>query len=383
MEVSAASASNQINQIKINQSIKSIPAKGIYAQRKNFIPLPKQIVFAALTRHRFMRMFAYTVSSRAVLPFLAWLLVSQRPRLSWATKVTPSASLPHDEKCFTQGLEIYQGKLYESCGLYGQSSVRIVDPSSGRVVRKQRLKKEYFAEGIAIKNNVLYMLTWINRVMFILDLQNFKVQATKRYSSYNGEGWGLATYGDSFIMSDGSERLSYFEIPSDSLNKTKSSVNEELIKIKDITVRDPLTERPIQGINELELVNGYLYANVWYQDIILKIDPSDGKVIHKYDLAMMYPKWTRKPGVDCLNGIAYNSSDDTFLFTGKLWPRYYKARLDTGEDTAAVGGSSSSTNIITYIDSSAPGSSIKRVNDSFTTPSEKSKDAQELSHDEM
>lgn len=238
----------------------------------------------------------------------------------------PIAVMNHDENCFTQGLVIYDNKLYESCGLYGKSTLRIVDLSTGSVVKKVTIDKDIFAEGLAAMNNTLYMISWKNKKLFIYDRKTLDLLDTKYFDSHNGEGWGLTTDNEHLILSDGSEYIIYYEFPSPGDGK------EKLVKIREMKVYDPVTMRHLVYINELEYHNGYIFANIWYKDIILQINANSGNVVERYDLSQLYPKSSRSHKADCLNGIAYDPIQKNFLLTGKLWPKYYRVHFKAAED---------------------------------------------------
>lgn len=235
------------------------------------------------------------------------------------SKVLAISSHPHDETCFTQGLLIEGNTLYESCGRYGKSSLRTVDLTTGTVIKQTRVTNKYFAEGIVMHENRVYMLTWKNKVMLIFDASSLSLIGNITYATHNGEGWGLTTDGTHMIASDGSNRITYFAFPT--------LLQKELTKVRHIDIKDPITAKPIFQINELEYVNGFIYANLWYKDVILQIDSTTGAVVHTFDLSALYPHSSRKPSSDCLNGIAYNKADNAFLVTGKLWPKYYHVNL--------------------------------------------------------
>lgn len=218
------------------------------------------------------------------------------------------ASYPHDKKSYTQGLQWEQGRFYESAGLYGQSSLRYVDVRTGRVLRSDVVDDHYFAEGIALVGDSLYMLTWREKTGFIYNKNTFeKIQSF----SYETEGWGLCYDGTNLIMSDGTEYLYFYNPKNFSL-------------IKKIAVFDNLGA--VSMLNELEYVNGFVYANVYQTDKIVKINPGNGKVAAEIDFSHILPT-TYVPEVDVLNGIAWNPETDRFYITGKLWPFIYEVRL--------------------------------------------------------
>ncbi|KAJ1436444.1 glutamine cyclotransferase, partial [Ochromonadaceae sp. CCMP2298] len=235
---------------------------------------------------------------------------------------------------FTEGLVLYGNMLYESCASFGNSTVREVDPKTGEIRRTILVPDEQFGEGITAHNGSLFVLTWTGRHMYIFDTDSLEHVATKLFRTSNGEGWGLTTDGTHLIASDGSPQLTYFAMPD---------AQRELVVVKTLPVLglEPLgpphvdiTGRPIGSLNELEYADGFVYANVWMRDVIVKIDPG-GKVQGKFDLSLL-SHHSRKhpdfdPGEDWLdavsNGIAFNASAGTFILTGKLWPNYYFVAL--------------------------------------------------------
>lgn len=247
---------------------------------------------------------------------------------------------PHDEQCYTQGLVLYDNILYESCGLYGKSNIRIVELSTGRVIKSAALSKNIFAEGLTALGKRLYLLSWQNRKLYIYDRFSLALLDSRTITTYTGEGWGLTTDERSLIISDGSDRISFYNIPTD--GESGAMIPVRVVKVTMPSQSSGRSSRkraaPIKHINELEYVNGYIYANIWYEDIILKIHPISGLVVDRYDGARIYPHNSRHPKADCLNGIAYDSSDGTMLLTGKLWPSYYRinfTELDEDSNTLA------------------------------------------------
>jgi glutamine cyclotransferase len=227
------------------------------------------------------------------------------PRISY----TIQRSYPHDTKAFTEGLLIHNGQLYESTGK-DESWIGMVNTKTGAVDKKVILDKEYFGEGITILNNKIYQLTYTTRKGFVYDLKSFK---ELRQFSYKTEGWGLTHDSANLIMSDGSDKL-YF------LDTTGLSV------IKTIHVTDE--SGPLSDLNELEYADGFIYANVWQTDRIVKIDPATGSVKGIIDLTPLCNKVrTSNPGVDVLNGIAWHAATKQFLVTGKYWPSVYVLKL--------------------------------------------------------
>ncbi|MFN2340094.1 MAG: glutaminyl-peptide cyclotransferase [Halanaerobium sp.] len=217
------------------------------------------------------------------------------------------ASYKHDPQAFTQGLEIYKNQLFEGTGLYGSSSLRKVELESGQILKKLELDQKYFGEGITILNDKIYQLSWKENTAFVYNL-DFKLLKT---FSYQGEGWGLANDGQHLIMSNGSEYLS-FRNP------------ETFALIKKLEIKNG--DQKIKNINELEYQAGFIYANIWQTDYILKINAENGKVKAYLDLKGIL-KTDYEGEVDVLNGIAYDPQENNFLVTGKLWPKIYRIKI--------------------------------------------------------
>lgn len=214
----------------------------------------------------------------------------------------------HDANSFTQGLFFADGKLYESTGLTGKSAIKIIDEQTGKVIKKEMTNPLHFGEGSVELNNKIYMLTWQNNTGYIFDL---KLKKTGDFA-YQGEGWGITSDGTNLIMSDGSSELKY-------INPDNFSV------IKTIRVTDG--EIPRSNLNELEYVNGFIYANVWQYDEIIKINPENGNVVGKLDLSDLRRMLPNPYGVDVLNGIAYNKKTDSYYVTGKNWQLMYEIKI--------------------------------------------------------
>ena len=217
-------------------------------------------------------------------------------------------SYPHDRAAFTQGLLLHGGRLYESTGLVGQSSLREVEVESGRVIRRTNVPPPVFAEGLTLVGDRLIQLTWQNGRALLYDRQSFAKQGEL---TYQGEGWGLCTAGDQIAMSNGSSTLT-FRSPKDF--SIQRSINVTL------------DGQPLDQLNELECTDGAIYANVWMRELIVRIDPVNGHVTQRIDASNLLSPMERQ-GVDVLNGIAYDATDRTFLITGKLWPRLFRVRF--------------------------------------------------------
>jgi glutamine cyclotransferase len=217
------------------------------------------------------------------------------------------ATYPHDPTAFTQGLVFSKGELYESTGLNGESTLRRVDITTGRVLQRLDVPREYFAEGLALVGDELLQLTWQTQIGFVYDRTTFK---QKRTFQYHTEGWGLAYDGASrLVMSDGSDTLTFLDPTS-------------LTMTRRLRVRD--AEQPVRNLNELEWVDGEIWANVWMTDRIARISPTTGDVKAWVDLSSLYPRAARRPPADVMNGIAYDSATRRIFVTGKKWPTLYQ-----------------------------------------------------------
>ena len=214
---------------------------------------------------------------------------------------------PHDVTSYTQGLFFRDGQMYESTGQYGSSTFRKVDIETGKPLEKISFSGKYFAEGSVMLGKHLYILTWTNKVVFVYDAETLEYESTW---SYPREGWGLTTDGKSLIASDGSASL-YF-------------MSENFALERKVTVR--MDGRPVRYLNELEYIDGKIWANVYSTDIIVIINPADGNVEAVVDASGLLPDRLRKPDTDVLNGIAVDESGKVYL-TGKNWPRLYEIEL--------------------------------------------------------
>jgi len=216
---------------------------------------------------------------------------------------------PHDPQAFSQGLAFADGFVYEGTGRYGRSTLRQVDLESGKVLKYVPLPREIFGEGITIFGSRIIQLTWQNRVGLIYDKESLKPQDTFRYK---GEGWGLTTDGRRLVMSDGSATLRFLD------PKTFRVVDT-------VTVRS--RGAPVDRLNELEYVEGEIYANVWGTDRIARIAPKTGEVLGWIDLAGLLRPAERVNIDAVLNGIAYDAPTKRLFVTGKLWPKLFEIRV--------------------------------------------------------
>ena len=218
-------------------------------------------------------------------------------------------TLPHDRAAYTQGLFFHNSELYESCGQYGESAFRKVDLKTGKDLRRLNFDRKYFVEGSCVLGNYLYILTWREHKCFVYDINTLKYLG----ELYNPrEGWGLTTNGKDLILTDGSSNI-YFLDP-----QTFQVLSSKQVK---------LNGKPLNFLNELELINGDLWANIYTEDYIAIIDPATGNVKGLVDCTGLLPNQLRTTATDVLNGIAWLPDSNEIYLTGKYWPRMYKVRL--------------------------------------------------------
>lgn len=221
------------------------------------------------------------------------------------------AQYPHNATSFTEGLEYVDSVLYESTGLEGKSKLAIVDLKLGKDIQKIDIDKQYFGEGITIINGKLFMLTYKTEKGFVFDAKTLKKISE---FTYKGEGWGMTNDSKQIIMSNGTNNLSYRNATTFAEENVKSIFDEN---------------GPLGNINELEYVDGYIYANIWLTNYIVKIDPKQGKVVAKYDFTNFIKQYLPNLPEDAvLNGIAYNKQSKTFYITGKNWPLLFEMKLN-------------------------------------------------------
>jgi glutamine cyclotransferase len=217
---------------------------------------------------------------------------------------------PHDPQAYTQGLVYRDGFLFESTGLNGRSTLRKVRLETGEILQQEHLDPSYFAEGLTDWNDRLVQLTWTTQIGFVYDLVSFKLKGTFKYP---GEGWGLTHDRKQLIMSDGTEHLRFL---------TPGTLQES----GRITVTD--SGAPVKDLNELEFVQGEIYANVWHTDRIARIAPESGRVVGWIDLQGLLSQLYQRDAQAVLNGIAYDAARDRLFVTGKLWPKLFEIRLE-------------------------------------------------------
>lgn len=272
------------------------------------------------------------LASLALLPSMLFLMSCKNQQsddggsTDSTTEATPTPAIsytlvkeyPHDPAAFTEGLEYVDGYLYEGVGQYGESDIRKAELTTGKVVQQQKMENKYFGEGITVLNGKIYQLTYKEKTGFIYDQKTLKLLQT--FPITTAEGWGMTNDSTSIIYGDGSSNL-YFLDPT-SLKETKR-----------ISVSDNFG--PVSNINELEYIKGYIYANQWQTDLILKIDPNTGKIVGQTNLADLRSRTNIPqpiPGDEAapesLNGIAYDKQGNRIFITGKNWPKLFEIKLD-------------------------------------------------------
>lgn len=219
------------------------------------------------------------------------------------------ATIPHDTSAFTQGLDVYKGVFIESTGQNGQSSIRRVNMRTGVVIKREPLDAQYFGEGVTVLNDTAYMLTWLNQRGFVYDPVTLRKIREFRYA---GEGWGITSDGTNLIMSNGSNVLTVMDPGTASI-------------VRSIPVS--LQGSVVGQLNEIEWVEGEIWANVWQTMTILRIDPTTGAVVGIIDCTGIVPPSEQRPTMDVFNGIAYDEETKAIYVTGKNWPKVYQIEL--------------------------------------------------------
>lgn len=216
---------------------------------------------------------------------------------------------PHDRSAYTEGLVLASGVLYEGTGLVGRSSLRRVDLETGAVLQSSELPVPHFGEGIAVLGDEIFQLTWKSRTGFVYDRETLQRERTFAYAT---EGWGLTTDGRRLVMSDGTETLRFLDPAT-------------LQVVSSVPVRDE--QGPVTHLNELEFIEGEIWANVWLTDRVVRIDPATGRLTGVIDLTGLLDTAGRPAKVDALNGIAYDAEHDRLFVTGKLWPWLFEIEI--------------------------------------------------------
>ena len=234
---------------------------------------------------------------------------AQSPKSGHAEAFKVLHTYPHDPKAFTQGLIYLDRQLYESTGLNGRSSLRMVDLSTGQVQQKYDVPPEYFGEGLTDWGSTLIQLTWQSHKAFVYDRFTFNLQRT---FTYEGEGWGLTHDRTQLILSDGTSYLRFLD-PKTFHETRRIHVTE--------------SGKPIENLNELEYIHGEIYGNIWGSNEIVRISPRTGKVLARIDLTGIIDKRELTESNAVLNGIAYDAAGDRLFVTGKLWPKLFEIKI--------------------------------------------------------
>jgi glutamine cyclotransferase len=260
-------------------------------------------------------------STQPILQFFAFLLAlsgacgveGREPtdRSNFNQTVQVLNRFPHDTGAYTQGLLFHNGKLFEGTGVIGESSIREVELQTGRVLRRAELSDDHFGEGICIVGNRLFQLTWQSHIALVYDLQTFQVIDTLKY---DGEGWGLTWDGQALIMSDGSATLRFRDPQNFSVLRS--------VEVKNNGV-------PLKDLNELEYVDGEIYANIYRTDYIVRIDPNSGTVLSWIDLRGLLRAEEKAANTDVLNGIAWDAATKRLFVTGKRWPVLFQIAVQS------------------------------------------------------
>ena len=216
-------------------------------------------------------------------------------------------SIPHDSNAYTQGLTFHQGRLFESTGLYGHSELREINPENGSIIRNISLDDSEFGEGIAFVGEEIVMLTWTNEIAYRFQFDTFELLSNH---SYDGQGWGLCHDGAQLVMSDGSDTLTF-----------RNDTTFEVLGTVNVT----LNGTPRDKLNELECIDGLVYANVYQTNEIVAIDPLNGIVLMRIDASAIRPE--NITSAEVLNGIAWDDQTDSLWITGKKWPVMYRVNL--------------------------------------------------------
>ena len=243
-----------------------------------------------------------------------WVLLFFAPYITIAQPVTQLSfqivdKQSQDRDAFVQGLAFDQSHLYLGTGGYGSSYVAKINPSTGNTIVQESLPARYFGEGVTVLGNVLYQLTWRSGTGFVRDRETLQVIEQFRII---GEAWGITNDGTNLIISNGSDSLTFY-------------TPEGIKPIRSITVTEE--GRRIKRLNELEYIDGLVWANIWYEDRVVVINPQSGEVVASLNLEGLLPRKERLPNTDVLNGIGYDPTKDSVWFTGKRWPWRYQLEI--------------------------------------------------------
>ena len=273
--------------------------------RKTLFTLPAEAELdpAGIPGRISLRAVAYSSSSKPQTVALFVTLLSDITPVTYRYRVV--RSYPHDRRAYTQGLVYDSGFFYEGTGQQGESSLRKVEAVTGKVVSQVNLDGSLFGEGVALLGDRIYQLTWTTKVGFVYDKSTLK-QVSRIY--YQTQGWGLTTMGDSLVMSDGTNVIWFLDPEFNVLSSVEVWDNKGMV----------------DNLNELEMIDGELWANIWQTDRIARIDPLSGKVLGYVELNNLLPREERSQETDVLNGIAWDAVNRRLFVTGKYWPRLYE-----------------------------------------------------------
>jgi glutamine cyclotransferase len=286
-----------------------LDGKSIFASKENLFSVAIETNNLVVGTH-YLKSVATTNDGTTGENYSDFLLLSDIMPQKYSFRII--RSLPHDNKHFTEGLEIRNGFLYESTGQEGSSAIYKTDIANWKEIFVYKLEDQYFGEGITILNGKIYQLTYKSQIGFVRKLDNFELIKTWYYR--NPQGWGLTNDGKSLIMSEGTEYIYYLD-------------PETLKEIKRIQVCD--NKGIMINLNELEYINGEIWANIWTTDKIVKIDPKTGKITGEINLAGILSSslYNQQTPVDVLNGIAYDNVKNKIYVTGKFWPKLFEIEI--------------------------------------------------------
>lgn len=267
------------------------------------LPASVEIAPSGVPGRKSLRAVAFSSSSKPQTVTLFVTLLSDITPVVYHYRVVNA--YPHDRRAYTQGLVWDEGFFYEGTGQTGESSLRKVDPQTGNVISQLSLDPAFFGEGVALLDDRIYQLTWTTRVGFVYDKTTFSL-INKIY--YQTQGWGLTTMGEKLVMSDGTNVIWFMD--------------PEFNVLSSVEVWD--NKGKVNSLNELEMIEGELWANIWQTDRIARIDPLTGKVLGYIELGNLLPRSERNPETDVLNGIAWDAKGKRIFVTGKYWPKLYE-----------------------------------------------------------
>lgn len=276
---------------------------GIHSTTVTTLPATVEIEGSGTPGRLSLRAVAFSPSAKPQTVTLFVTLLSDITPVTWRYRVVNS--YPHDSRAYTQGLVYDDGFFYESTGQLGESSLRKVEAETGRVVSQVNLEGSLFGEGLALLGDRIYQLTWTTRVGFVYEKSTLR-QINRIY--YQTQGWGLATIGDSLAMSDGTNVIWFLDPDFNVLSSVEVWDNKGMV----------------DNLNEMELIDGELWANIWQTDRIARIDPLSGKVLGYVELASILPREEQTRETDVLNGIAWDMVNRRIFVTGKYWPRLFE-----------------------------------------------------------